>query len=343
VRLVLTTLLAELEMTSQGGAYGTIPLITDSEGNTLVSVDQCRAAHAERDIKPKVRRGASAAREDPDKGKTFLGCRIVEPEERPRGGRELYRMEEDEGLPEMGLVFEEDERMLVEERGPEGVEYDDYREGDAMYKHGGGDGAYEHGGAHARYTDYDMEVHPRLNAGYQRRGPATRPPEFFQTLPTLLPPSRSLRGASGPYRTSAPPAVPRNRAEVGTAMPDPHRRSHEPRQMSNGPARAASFPREMQRVDGARVGSLSRDIPRTQKSIPVTQAQGQSNAHGGSSRNIIQPPGQAARSFLRLAQSLRQEQEEGVTYYRHDGAVERSNDAYSMAQEAKANRRRYAS
>jgi len=339
---VLTTLLAELEMTSEGGAYGTIPLITDSEGNTLVSVEQCRAAHA--DIKPKVRRGASAAHEDPDKGKTFLGYRIVEPEERPRGGRELYRMEEDEGLPEMGLVFEEDECMLVEERGPEGVEYDDYRGGDATYEHGGGDGAYERGGAHARYTDYDMEVHPRSNADYRRRGPATRPPEFFQTLPTLLPPSRSLRGASGAYRTSAPPVVPRNRAEVGTAMPDPHRRSHEARQTSNGPTRAASFPREMQRVDGARIGSLSRDIPRTHQSIPVTQAQGQSNAHGGSSRNIIQqPPGQAARSFLRLAQSLRQEQEEGVTYYRRDGAVEGSNDAYSMAQEAKANRRRYAS
>ena len=36
-------------------------------------------------------------------------------------------MEEDEGLLEIGLVFEEDEHMLVEERGPEGVEYDDYR------------------------------------------------------------------------------------------------------------------------------------------------------------------------------------------------------------------------
>jgi len=73
-------------MTSQGGAYGAIPLITGSKGNTLVSVDQCRAAHAERDIKPKVRQGASAAREDPDKGKTFLGYCVVEPEERPRGG-----------------------------------------------------------------------------------------------------------------------------------------------------------------------------------------------------------------------------------------------------------------
>lgn len=82
MRLVLTTLLAELEMTSQGGAYGTIPLITNSEGNTLVSVDQCRAAQ---DIKLK-HQGASAAREDPDKGKPFLGYCVVEPEERPRGG-----------------------------------------------------------------------------------------------------------------------------------------------------------------------------------------------------------------------------------------------------------------
>lgn len=251
-------------------------------------------------------------------------------------------MEEDEGLPEMGLVFEEDERMLIEEWGPEGVDYDDYW-GDATYKHGGGDGAYERGGAHARYTDYDMEVHPRSNAGYRCCSPATHPLEFFQTLPTLLPPSRSLRGASGVYRTSAPPVVPCNRTEVGTAMPDPHCRSHEPQQTSNGLAHAASFPREMQRVDGARIGSLSHDIPRMQHSIPVTQVQGQSNAHGGSSQNIIQLPGQAARSFLRLAQSLHQEQEEGVNNYRRDGAIEQSNNAYSMVQEAKANRHCYAS
>lgn len=330
-------------MTSEGGEYGAIPLITDSGGNTLVSVDQCRAAHAERDIKPKVRRGASAACEDPNKGKTFLGYRIVEPEERPRGGRELYRMEEDEGLPEMALVFEEDESMLVEEQGPEELAYHDYRGGDATYERGGGDRAYERGGVHARYSDYDMEVHPRYNTGYRRCGPPTRPPEFFQTLPTLLPPSRSLRGASGAYRASAPPVVTRNRAELGVATPDPHRRSHEPQQTSNGPTRAASFPHEIQHGNRPRVRSLSRDIARTHQGIPVAQVQGQSNAPGGSSRSIVPPTQPTARSFLRLAQSLRQEQAEGVTYYRRDGAVGGSNDAYSIAQEAKANRRRYGS
>jgi hypothetical protein len=330
-------------MTSEGGEYGAIPLITDSGGNTLVSVDQRWAAHAERDIKPKVRQGASAVREDPDKGKTFQGYHIVEPEERPWGGRELYRMEEDEGLPEMALVFEEDESMLVEEQGPEGVAYDDYRGGDAMYERGGGDGAYERGGAHAGCSDYDMEVRPRYNPGYRRRGPPTRPPEFFQTIPTLAPPSRSVRGASGAYRASAPPVVSRNRAEVGAATPDPHRRSHEPRQTSNGPTRAPSFPREIQRVDRPRIRSSSRDIARTHQGVPVAQVQGQSNAPGGPSRSIIPPTQPTARSFVRLAQSLRQEQEEGVTYYRRDGAVGGSNDAYSIAQEAKANRRRYGS
>ena len=336
-------LLAELEMTSEGSEYGAIPLITDSEGNTLVSVDQCRAAHAERDIKLKNRRGVSAVREDPDKGKTFQGYRIVEPEERPQGERELYRMEEDEGLPEMALVYEEDESRLVEEQGPEGVAYDDYWGGDATYERGGGDGAYECGGAHVRYADYNMEVHPRYNAGYRRRGPPTRPPEFFQTLPTLLPPSRSLRGALGVYQASAPPVVPHNRAEVGAATPDPHRRSHEPRQTSNAPTHAPSFPREIQRVDRPRIHSLSHDIARTHQGIPVAQVQGQSNASGGSSRSIIQPTQQTARSFMRLPQSLRQEQEEGMTYYRRDGAVGGSNDAYSIAQEAKANKRRYGS
>ena len=102
MHLVLTTLLAKLEMTSQVVAYGTIPLITDSERNTLVSVDQCWAAHAKRDIKLKVHQGALAVRKDLDKGKTFLGYYIMEPEERPQGRRELYQIEEDEGLPEMG-------------------------------------------------------------------------------------------------------------------------------------------------------------------------------------------------------------------------------------------------
>lgn len=95
-------------------------------------------------------------------------------------------------------------------------------------------------------------------------------------------------------------------------------------------------------MDQPRIRSLSRDIPMTCQVIPVAQVQGQSNV-AGPSRSTIPPTQAAARSFIRLAQSLRQEQEEGTTYYRRDGAVGGSNDAYSIAQEAKANRRRYGS
>ena len=41
-------------MTSEGSEYGAIPLVTDLQGNTLFSVDQCQAAHVEKDSKPKV-------------------------------------------------------------------------------------------------------------------------------------------------------------------------------------------------------------------------------------------------------------------------------------------------
>ena len=323
-------MLAELEMTSEGGAYGAIPLITDTSRNTLFSVDQCRAAHAERDSKPKVRRGTSATRQDPDNGKKFLGYHILEPEERPRGGRELYRMEEDEGLPEVAVVLGDDESMMVDEQVAEEVGYEEYGAGDVMYERSGDDVGYEHGGTLAEYNDYDMEMRPRYNTGYRRRGPPTRPPEFFKTLPTLAPSSRGLHGASGAYRTTTPALVPRGPAGVASGMPDGRPRSHEPRQPSNGANRAPSFPREIQRMDQPRIRSLSRDVPRMHQGIPATQARGQA-------------PGEAARSFMRLAQSLRQEKEEGVTYYRREGASGPSSDAYSMAQEAKANRRRYGS
>ena len=44
---------------------------------------------------------------------------------------------------------------------------------------------------------------------------------------------------------------------------------------------------------------------------------------------------------MQLAQSLHQEREEGVTYYKWDGTAGPSNDAYLIVQEAKANRHCY--
>jgi len=339
-------------MTSEGGEYGAIPLVTDSQGNTLFSVDQCRAAHVERDLKPKVRRGASATCQEPgDQGKIFRGYRILEPEEQPRGGRELYQMEEDdEGL---ALDLEDDERMLVDQRGGEEAVYEHDRE-EAVYGHGGEEVAYEYGGEEAAYVhggelagysnDYNMELRPRYDPGYQRRAPPARAPEFFQTLPTLAPSARGLQGKSRTHRTAAPPLALRHRTAVG-ATPDPRRHSHEP------PAPAPSFPQEAQRMEHPRVRSLSRDFPTTRQVTPAGQVQGQSNAQAGPSRNAIppaQPPSRSVEkhvysqgSLMRLAQSLRQEREDGVTYYKQDGNAGPSNDAYSIAQEAKANRRRY--
>jgi hypothetical protein len=140
--------LAELETTSEGGEYGAIPLITDSQGITLFSVDQCRAAHVEKDSKLKVRRGASAMRQEPEnREKLFRGYRILEPEEVPQGGRELYWMDEDEGLPEIVLDFGDDESMLVEERGGE----------ELAYKYSGDEAVYVHSGEQPGCNDYDMD------------------------------------------------------------------------------------------------------------------------------------------------------------------------------------------
>ena len=346
--------LEELEMTSEGGEYGAIPLVTDLHGNTLFSVDQCRAAHLERDSKPKVRQGASATRQEPgDQGKTFQGHRILELEERPQGGRELYQMEEeDEGFCEVALDFEGDERMLVDEHDGEEVVYKCGGE-EVVYGHGGKEAVYEyveeeaaygHGGGMGGYNnDYDMEPRPRYNPGYRRRIPPARAPEFFETLPTLALSARGLQGASGMYHAAAPPQAPHNHTAV-----DPQRRSHEP------PARAPSFPREAQHIEHPRICSSSRDFPTMRQGTPAGQVQGQSNAQAGPSWSAI-PPAQLpsrpvekraysqSQSFLRLAQSLCQEQKEGVTYYKQDMAAGPSSDAYSIAQEAKAHRCRYAS
>ena len=74
--------LEELEITSEGGEYGAILLVTDLQGNTLFSVNQCWAAHLERDSKLKVHWGASVMHQEPgDQGKTFQGHQILEPEE----------------------------------------------------------------------------------------------------------------------------------------------------------------------------------------------------------------------------------------------------------------------
>jgi hypothetical protein len=104
--------------------------------------------------------------------------------------------------------------------------------------------------------------------------------------------------------------------------------------------RTAAFPHEAQHVEHPRIRSLSRDFPATCQGTPTGQIQGQSNAQAGPSRS-------AQGSFLRLVRSLQKEQEEGVTYYKRkdfqDGGVGPSNDAYSIAQEAKANKRRYGS
>ena len=238
--------LEELEMTSEGGEYRAIPLITDSQGNTLFSVDQCWAAHMERDSKLKVHQGALASCQEPgDQGKTFRGYRILEPEEQPRGGRELYQMEEDdEGLPEIVLDLGDDKRMLVDGCGGEEAVYK-HSGGEAVYGHGGEEVAYEysgeeavygHGGELAGYNDnYNMEPHPQYDPGYRRHAPPARAPEFFQTLPTLAPSACGFQGASKMHRTAALPLVLCNCTAVGT-MPDPRCRSHEP------PAPAPSFP-----------------------------------------------------------------------------------------------------
>ena len=209
-----------METTSDGGKYGAIPLITDSEGNALLSVDQCRAAHVERDSKPKARQGASAMRQEPEKReRVFRGYRIVEPEEAPHGGRELYQMEEDEGLPEIAVVYEDEEGMVVDEHGGE----------EQGYEYGGDELMYECGGELGGYNDYDMEARLRYDAGPQCHAVSAHPPEFFQTLPTLAPSACGLQGAPGAYHSAAVPNVHLR----------PH--SHEPQlwQASNGPP---SFP-----------------------------------------------------------------------------------------------------
>ena len=195
---------------------------------------------------------------------------------------------------------------------------------------------YERGGELVGYNDYDMEARLRYDAGPRRRALSARPPEFFQTLPTLAPSARGLQGAPGAYHGAAAPNV----------RPRPHSHEPQPRQASNSPP---SFPREVQQPP--RIRSLSRDFPAVRQGISVGQVQGNSNALAGPSRSAI-PPGPPSRSveqhkysqgssFLRLAQSMRQEREQGVTYYKRDGAVGCSNDAYSIAQEAKVNKHRY--
>ena len=178
----------------------------------------------ERDSKPKARQDASATCQEPEKQeRVFRGYRIVEPEEAPHGGRELYWMEEDEGLPEIAVVYEDDEGMVVDECGGE----------ERGYEYGGDESMYECGGELGGYNDYDMEAHPRYDAGPQHHAVSAHPPEFFQTLPTLAPSACGLQGAPGAYRGAAVPNV----------CPHPH--SHKPqlRQASNGPP---SFPQDIQ-------------------------------------------------------------------------------------------------
>ena len=140
----LTWLLEESMMTSEGSVYGAIPLIINLDRNTLFSVDQCQAAHAEKDLKPKARRGASATCQvSGERERVFRGYHILEPEEQPWGGRELYRMEEDEGLLEIALDYWDDESILADGHSGDGV----------VHGGGGKELAYEHGREeHVLYT-----------------------------------------------------------------------------------------------------------------------------------------------------------------------------------------------
>ena len=237
-------------------------------------------------------------------------------------------MEEDEGLLEIALDYWDDESILADGQSGDGVVQGGGGKG-VGYEHGGEEPEYEHGGEmlvyeHGRelggYNDHGMEVQPRYDPGYKCCAPPCRAPEFFQTLPTLAPSARGLQGSSGTYHAAVPG---HSRTPLGSGIPNPHHYALEPCQALNAAGCAPSMPRDAQHMEHCHVPSLSRDVPMMHQGTGVPA---QSNAKAGPSRIAAaaplpsRPPQQQqysqSESFFRLAQSLHQEKQEGVTYYK---------------------------